>query len=170
MLQMQVREVLVVVKKNDDIEIVARNKRAKKEFYIEETYEAGIVLKGTEIKSIRKHSVNLKDSFALVEDGEVYLYNCHISPYKQGNRYNHDPERVRKLLLHRRQIRKLIGYTQRKGYTLIPLAIYIRDNLAKVELALAKGKNVRDKRRDIAKKTAERDIERAFKDRMKGRY
>ena len=155
--------------KKDGIEIVARNKRAKKDYYIEETYEAGIILKGTEIKSIRDHKVNLKDSFAIVEEGEVYLYNCHISPYKQGNRYNHDPERVRKLLLRKNQIRKLIGYTKRKGYTLIPLAVYLKNNLAKVELALAKGKNVRDKRRDIAKKTAEREIERAFKDRMKGK-
>ncbi|MFW6238242.1 MAG: SsrA-binding protein SmpB, partial [Halanaerobiales bacterium] len=128
-----------MAKKKDNIEIVARNKRAKKDYHIEDTYEAGVVLKGTEIKSIREHKVNLKDSFALVEGGEVFLHNCHISPYKQGNRYNHDPERTRKLLLHKSQINSLIGYTQRKGYTLIPLSIYIRDNLAKVELALAKG-------------------------------
>lgn len=159
-----------MAKKKDNIEIVARNKRAKKDYHIEDTYEAGVVLKGTEIKSIREHKVNLKDSFALVEGGEVFLHNCHISPYKQGNRYNHDPERTRKLLLHKSQINSLIGYTQRKGYTLIPLSIYIRDNLAKVELALAKGKNVRDKRRDIKEKTAQREIEKAFKDRMKGRY
>ncbi len=153
----------------NNIEIVTRNRKAKRDYHIEETYEAGIILKGTEIKSVRAHNVNLKDSFAIIEDGDVYLYNVHISPYKQGNRYNHDPERPRKLLLHKSQIRKLIGYTQRKGYTLIPLTVYIKDNLAKIELALAKGKNVHDKRRDIAKKTAQREIERAFKDRIKGR-
>ncbi len=153
----------------DHIEVVARNKKARRDFNIEETYEAGIKLQGTEIKSVREHNVNLKDSFAIVEDGQVYLYNMHIGPYKQGNRYNHDPERRRKLLLHKNQIRRLIGYTQRRGYTLIPLSVYIKNNLAKVELALAKGKNVHDKRRDIAKKTAQREIEKAFSDRMKGR-
>jgi len=105
----------------------------------------------------------------MVENGEDFLYNMHISPYKQGNRYNHDPERKRKLLLHKNEIRKLIGYTKRKGYTLIALSVYLKNNLAKVELALAKGKNVRDKRRDIAKKTAERDIERAYRRRLKGK-
>lgn len=154
----------------DGIRVVARNKKAKHDYHIEETYEAGIILKGTEIKSIRKGRVNLKDSFAIVEDGEVFLHNMHISPYKQGNRYNHDPERVRKLLLHKREINSFIGSTQRKGYTLIPLSIYLKNNLAKLELALAKGKNVRDKRRDIAKKTAQREMEKAFKDEMKGRY
>ena len=154
----------------EDIRTIARNKKAKHDYYIEETFEAGLVLKGTEIKSIRQHKVNLKDSFALVEDGEVFLYNVHISPYKQGNRYNHDPERVRKLLLRKNQIKSMIGKTQREGYTLIPLTVYLKHNVAKVELALAKGKNVRDKRRDIAKKTAEREIEKAFKDRIKGKY
>ncbi|MGM0410935.1 MAG: SsrA-binding protein SmpB [Bacillota bacterium] len=155
---------------NDDIRVVARNKKAKHDYHIEESFEAGIVLKGTEIKSIRQSKVNLKDSFALVEDGEVFLHNMHISPYKQGNRYNHEPERVRKLLLHKREINSLIGKTQREGYTLIPLSLYLKNNLAKVELALAKGKNVRDKRRDIARKTAQREMEKAFKDRIKGRY
>jgi len=154
----------------DNITVIARNKKARYDFNIEETYEAGIILKGTEIKSIRNRKVNLKDSFAIVENGELYLYNMHISPYKEGNRYNHKPERVRKLLLHKKQIRKLIGYTRQKGYTLVPLSIYIRDNLAKIELALAKGKNIHDKRRDIAKKTAQREVERAFKDRLKGEY
>ncbi|MFW5787322.1 MAG: SsrA-binding protein SmpB [Halanaerobiales bacterium] len=154
----------------DDIRVIARNKKAKHDYHIEDTYEAGIILKGTEIKSIREGKVNLKDSFALVENGEVFLYNMHISPYKQGNRYNHDPERVRKLLLRKNQIRSLIGLTKQKGYTLIPLSVYLHNNLAKIELALAKGKNVRDKRRDIAKKTAQREIEKAYKDRMKGKY
>lgn len=154
---------------SDDLKIIARNKKAKHDYNIEETYEAGIKLKGTEIKSVRARNVNLKDSFAVVENGEVFLYNMHISPYKQGNRYNHDPERKRKLLLHKNEIRKLIGYTRQKGYTLIPLNIYLINNLAKVELALAKGKNVHDKRRDIAKKTAEREIEKAYQRRMKGK-
>lgn len=151
----------------DDIRIIARNKKARHDFNIEDIFEAGIILKGTEIKSIREGKVNLKDSFALVEDDEVFLYNMHISPYSHGNRENHEPERKRKLLLNKREIRSLIGKTTMKGYTLVPLSIYIKKNLAKIELALAKGKNVRDKRRDIAKKTAEREIEKAFKERQR---
>jgi SsrA-binding protein len=154
---------------SDDVKIVARNKKARHDYNIEETYEAGIILKGTEIKSIRARNVNLKDSFAMVENGEVFLYNMHISPYKQGNRYNHEPERKRKLLLHKNEIRKLIGYTKQKGYTLVPLTVYLKNNLAKIEIALAKGKNVHDKRRDIAKKTAEREMEKAYRRRLKGK-
>ncbi|HHU92371.1 MAG TPA: SsrA-binding protein SmpB [Halanaerobiaceae bacterium] len=150
----------------DEIRVIARNKKARHDYHIEETFEAGIILKGTEIKSIRAGKVNLKDSFALVEDGEVFLYNMHISPYSHGNRENHEPERKRKLLLNKREIRKLIGRTTMKGYTLVPLSIYIKRNLAKIELALARGKKVWDKRSDIAQKTAEREIERAFKDRQ----
>ena len=150
----------------DNIRVIARNKKARHDYHIEETYEAGIILKGTEIKSIREGKVNLKDSFALVEDGEVFLYNMHISPYSHGNRENHDPERKRKLLLNKSEIRKLIGRAAMKGYTLVPLSIYIKRNLAKSELALARGKKVWDKREDIAKRTAEREIERAFKDRQ----
>ena len=150
----------------DNIRVIARNKKARHDYHIEETYEAGIILKGTEIKSIREGTVNLKDSFALVEDGEVFLSNMHISPYSHGNRENHDPERKRKLLLNKSEIRKLIGRAAMKGYTLVPLSIYIKRNLAKIELALARGKKVWDKREDIAKRTAEREIERAFKDRQ----
>ena len=150
----------------DNIRVIARNKKARHDYHIEETYEAGIILKGTEIKSIREGKVNLKDSFAMVEDGEVFLYNMHISPYSHGNRENHDPERKRKLLLNKSEIRKLIGRAAMKGYTLVPLSIYIKRNLAKIELALARGKKVWDKREDIAKRTAEREIERAFKDRQ----
>ncbi len=156
--------------KDKDIEIIARNKKARHDFYIEEVYEAGIKLKGTEIKSIRNHRVNLKDSFALVENGEVYLHNMHISPYKEGNRYNHEPERKRKLLLHKSEIRKLIGYTTQKGYTLVPLTLYLKKNLCKVELAVAKGKQKHDKRRDIAERTAKREMEKAFNRRQKGNY
>ncbi len=153
---------------DDDIEVIARNKKARHDYYVEETYEAGIKLKGTEIKSIRNHRVNLKDSFAVVEEGEVYLYNVHISPYKQGNRFNHNPERKRKLLLHKSEIRKLIGYTTQKGYTLIPLSLYLKRNIAKVELAVAKGKQKYDKRRDIAKETAKKEMEKAFRRKQKG--
>jgi SsrA-binding protein len=153
----------------DDIEVVARNRKARHEFHIEESYEAGIVLQGTEIKSIRQHQINLKDGFALIRDNEVFLHNVHISPFKQGNRHNYEPERKRKLLLHKSQIKSLIGKTQREGYTLIPLKVYLKHNLAKVELALAKGKDVHDKRRDIKKKTAQREMKRALKDRTYGR-
>ncbi|MEJ6952306.1 SsrA-binding protein SmpB [Natronospora cellulosivora (SeqCode)] len=151
----------------EDKRVISRNKKARYDYSIEETFETGIKLKGTEIKSIRAGKVNLKDSFALVEDGEVFLYNMHISPYSHGNRENHEPERKRKLLLNKSEIRSLIGKTTTKGYTLVPLSVYIIRNVAKVELALAKGKNVRDKRRDIAKKTADREIEKAFRDRQR---
>lgn len=151
----------------EGVRTIARNKKARHDYNIEEVYEAGIKLQGTEIKSIREGKVNLKDSFALVEDGEVYLYNMHISPYSHGNRANHEPERKRKLLLNKSEIRTFIGKINLKGYTLVPLSIYISRNLAKIELALAKGKNVRDKRRDIAKKTAQREIEKAFKERQR---
>jgi len=150
--------------------VIARNRKARHEYHIEETYEAGIVLQGTEVKSIRQGRVNLKDSFAIVEEGEVFLYNMHIAPYKHGNRYNHDPERVRKLLLHKREIKGLIGKTREKGYTLVPLSLYFKRNLVKVKLALGKGKNLHDKRDDIKKRTAQREIERAFKDRQLNRY
>ena len=147
--------------------VIAQNRKATHDYFIEETYEAGMVLKGTEIKSIRAGRVNLKDSFARVEDGEVFLYGLHISPYEQGNRFNHDPERTRKLLLHKEEIRKLIGATKEKGYALIPLKIYIRNGFAKVELALAKGKKLYDKRQTMAKRDAQREIERAFRERQK---
>lgn len=155
--------------KDDNIRVVARNKKAKHDYHIEETYEAGIKLKGTEIKSVRQGKVNLKDSYAIIKNGEIFILNLHISPYKQGNRYNHKPDRTRKLLLHKREIDSLYGKTQREGYTLVPIAVYLKDNLAKVELALAKGKNVRDKRREIKKKTAQREMKKAFKDHIKGR-
>jgi len=155
--------------KNDDIRVVARNKKAKHDYNIEETYEAGIKLKGTEIKSVRQGKVNLKDSYAIVKSGEIFLLNMHISPYKQGNRYNHKPDRTRKLLMHKREIDSLYGKTQREGFTLVPIAVYLKDNLAKVEVALAKGKNIHDKRREIKKKTAQREMQKAFKDHIKGR-
>ncbi|MGZ0087033.1 SsrA-binding protein SmpB [Geobacillus sp. BMUD] len=147
--------------------VIAQNKKAYHDYFIEETYEAGLVLQGTEIKSIRNGRVNLKDSFAKVEKGEVFLHNMHISPYEQGNRYNHDPLRTRKLLLNRREINKLIGYTKEQGYTLVPLKLYIKNGFAKVELGVAKGKKKYDKREDMKRKEAQREIERAFRERQK---
>ncbi|MCU9612896.1 SsrA-binding protein SmpB [Caldibacillus lycopersici] len=147
--------------------IVAQNKKAYHDYFIEETYEAGIVLHGTEIKAIRAGRVNLKDSFARIDKGEVFLHNMHVSPYEQGNRFNHDPLRTRKLLLHRMQINKLIGETKETGYSLVPTKLYLKDGFAKVELALARGKKKYDKREDLKKKEANREIERAFRDRQK---
>ena len=147
--------------------VIAQNKKARHDYFIEDTYEAGIVLKGTEIKSIRARRVNLKDSFARVQNGEVFLHNMHISPYEQGNRYNHDPLRTRKLLLHKKEISKLIGKTKEQGYSLIPLKIYIKDGFAKVLIGLAKGKKKYDKREDLKRKAANREIERAFRERQK---
>lgn len=143
--------------------VIAQNKKAHHDYFIEETYEAGLVLKGTEIKSIRAGRVNLKDSFARIENGEAFLYNMHISPYEQGNRFNHDPLRTRKLLLHKNEINKLIGETQRQGYSLVPLKIYIKNGVAKVLIGLAKGKKQYDKREDLKRKQAKRDIERRLK-------
>ncbi|WP_059105940.1 SsrA-binding protein SmpB [Shouchella shacheensis] len=148
--------------------VVAQNKKARHDYFIEETYEAGIVLTGTEIKSIRAGRMNLKESFARVRDGEVFLHNAHISEYEQGNRYNHEPTRARKLLLHRKQINSLIGQTQQQGYALVPLKVYIKNGMAKVLIGLAKGKKNYDKRETLKRKDAKREMERAIKERMKG--
>jgi SsrA-binding protein len=149
----------------EDVKIVARNKKARHDYFIEETLEAGIELAGTEVKSVRNGKVNIKDSFAKIDGGEIFLHNMHISPYEKGNIYNRDPLRTRKLLMHKREIRKLIGYTQQKGFTLIPLSVYITRGLVKIELAVARGKKIYDKRDDIARKDAQRKIERALKER-----
>lgn len=146
---------------------VAQNKKAYHDYFVEETFETGIVLQGTEIKSIRAGRVNLKDSYARVQNGEVFLYGMHVSPYEQGNRYNHDPLRERKLLLHRREINKLIGETKEAGYALVPLKVYLKNGYAKVLLGLARGKKKYDKREDLKQKEAKREIERAFRDRQK---
>ena len=144
--------------------IIAKNKKARHDFSIEDTYEAGIVLTGTEIKSIRQGKVNLKESYARVENGEVFVYGMNISPYDHGNIFNVDPVRPRKLLLHKKEIRKLIGLTAEQGLTLIPLSLYInRDGRAKIELAVAKGKKLYDKRRDIAKRDADRRMKRLIR-------
>lgn len=147
---------------------VAQNKKATHDYFIEETFHAGIALTGTEIKSIRSGKANLRDSYARVERGEVYLHNLHISPYEAGNRFNHDPLRARKLLLHRSEIRKLIGATKESGYSLVPLRLYLRGGFCKVELALGRGKKSYDKRESIAKRDADREIARAFRERQKG--
>ncbi|MDY0395968.1 SsrA-binding protein SmpB [Virgibacillus halophilus] len=148
--------------------VYAQNKRASHDYFIEETYEAGIVLQGTEIKSIRNGRVNLKDAHARIDRrGEVYLINMHISPYEQGNRFNHDPTRSRKLLLHRKQIDKLIGMTQQQGYALVPLKLYIKDGYAKILLGLGKGKKKYDKREDLKQKQMKRDIDRAMKEHVR---
>lgn len=145
--------------KKENVKIVASNRKARHEYFIEDTIEAGLVLKGTEVKSIRQGKINVKESYAVVENGEVYVYNMHISPYEQGNIYNVDPIRKRKLLLHKREIRKLDSFIMQKGYTLVPLTVYIKDGLVKVELAVAKGKKLYDKRESIAKRDAERRIQ-----------
>ncbi|AIF68152.1 MULTISPECIES: SsrA-binding protein SmpB [Terribacillus] len=145
--------------------VLAQNKKANFEYAIEETMEAGIVLQGTEIKSIRAGRVNLKDSFARIDRGEVRIINMHISPYEQGNRFNHDPTRTRKLLLHRKQIDKLIGQTQQQGYSLVPIKMYIKDGFAKILLGVGKGKKKYDKREDLKQKQMKRDVDRAMRDR-----
>lgn len=147
--------------------MVAQNKKAYHDYAIEETYEAGIVLQGTEIKSIRAGKVNLKDSYARIQNNEIYLFGMHISPYEQGNRYNHDPLRTRKLLLHRKEISKLIGESKEVGYSIVPLKMYLKNGYAKVLIGLARGKKKYDKREDLKKKEAKREVERAFRERQK---
>jgi SsrA-binding protein len=142
-----------------------QNRQAFHNYHILETFEAGMVLCGTEVKSIREGKVNLKDSYGLVKNGEVWLLNCHISPYSHGNRMNHDPLRTRKLLLHRNEIRKVLGKTTERGMTLVPLKIYFVQGRAKCQIALAKGKNLYDKRETEKKKTADREARQAIKER-----
>ena len=141
---------------------VARNKRARHDYHILETWEAGVVLSGTEVKSLRQGKANLTDAYATVRDGEVFLLNLHISPYEQGNQFNHDPTRTRKLLLHKREIRRLIGGVERQGLTLVPLELFFNARgKAKVTLALAKGKKLHDKRADARRREDEREMARA---------
>jgi len=151
----------------EGIKVVAQNKKARHDYFIEQTFEAGIVLSGTEVKSIRLGKVNLKDSYATIENGEVFLCGMHISPYEQGNIFNKDPLRDRKLLLHKYEINKLIGLTQQKGLTLVPLQLYFKRGKVKVELAVARGKKLYDKRRDIAEKDAMREIDRKLKENIR---
>ena len=149
----------------DDIKIIVTNRRARYDYKFLETWEAGIVLTGTEVKSLREGKINLTDSYATVENGEVYLCNVHVPPYKQGSSFNHEPTRRRKLLLHRTEIRRLIGRVVEKGLTLIPLRVYFLRGRAKVEIALAKGKREYDRRQTIAERDAHREMERTLKGR-----
>ena len=147
----------------DGVKIVARNQKAFHEYFIDEKFEAGIELSGTEVKSLRRGNANLKDSFCRIEDGEIFAYGIHISPYEQGNIFNKDPLRVKKLLMHRREINKLFGLVSQKGYTLVPLSLYFSGSRVKVQLALCTGKKLYDKRESDAKRSAARDIDRAMK-------
>ena len=149
----------------EGIKVIAENRKAFHDYFVEEKYEAGIILTGTEIKSIRNGRVNLKDSFARVENGEVWLYQMHISPYDQGNRFNHEPLRRRKLLLNKSEISRLFGRIQLQGLTLIPLKLYLKHGLAKLELGVCRGKKTYDKRQDVAERDARREMERYFRGR-----
>lgn len=147
----------------DTVKLIANNKKAYHDYFIEETYEAGISLHGTEVKSLRMGKCSIKESFVKVDKNEVFVTNMHISPYEKGNIFNKDPLRVRKLLLHRSEIRKIVGSIAQKGYTLIPLRVYFKGSLVKIEIGLARGKKLYDKRQDIAKKDQRRDAERNYK-------
>ncbi len=147
----------------DNIKIIAKNKKARHDYFIEETFEAGIELRGTEVKSLRMGKCSIKEAFVRVINNEVFIMNMNISPYEKGNIFNKDPIRVRKLLLHRSEINKLVGKVAQQGYTIVPLSIYFKGRLVKVEIALAKGKKLHDKRQEIAKKDERRATERDFK-------
>lgn len=151
----------------EEMKLVANNKKAYHDFFIEETYEAGIVLHGTEVKSLRMGKCSIKEAFIRIENGEVYVYGMHISPYEKGNIFNKDPLRIKKLLLHKQQIRKLIGNSSEKGYTIVPLKVYFSNGRAKIEIGLAKGKKLYDKRQDIAQKDQKREAEKELKVRLR---
>lgn len=157
-------------KAKDEIQVIAENRKARHDYFVEETFEAGIALVGTEVKSLRAGRVNLRDGYAQVVNGELFLENVHISPYAQANRFNHDPLRRRKLLMHKREILRLHAATREKGYTLVPLRLYFKRGRAKVELALARGKKQYDKRADIASREAQRDIARAMRSKPRGDF
>jgi SsrA-binding protein len=152
-----------MAKDKNAYKLIAQNKKAYHDYFIEETYEAGIVLVGTEVKSIRGGSASVKESFIRIKDGEAWIYNMHINPYDKGNIFNKDPLRTRKLLLHSREIDKLVGEISTKGMTIVPLKVYIKGSLVKVAIGLAKGKKLHDKRHDIAKKDAQRRMQREVK-------
>ncbi len=147
----------------DDVTVVARNREARHNYHIIETWEAGLVLTGTEVKSLRNGKANIADAYGILRNGEVYLLNVHIAPYERGGYVNHDPTRLRKLLLHTREIRRLIGAIEREGLTLVPLELYFRKGRAKVRVALGKGKKLHDKRDDSKKRDADREIARAMR-------
>lgn len=153
--------------KKDSIKIIAQNKKARHEYFIIETYECGIELFGTEVKSIRQGKVNINEAYASIDNGEVLVKSMNISPFEQGNIFNRDPLREKKLLLHKKEIRKLIGLINQQGYALVPLSVYLKGSLVKMSLALAKGKKLYDKREDIAKRDASRRMDRALKNRQR---
>ena len=154
-----------MVSNKEDRQIIAQNKKAQHDYFVLETYEAGIELFGTEVKSIRKGRVNLKDSWCSIDEGEIFVNGMHVSPYEQGNIFNRDPMRVKRLLMHKREINRLFGVTKQQGLTLIPLSVYFLKGRAKLEVGLCKGKKNYDKRDVAAKKDAQREIERNFKER-----
>ncbi|MEQ7219859.1 SsrA-binding protein SmpB [Vagococcus fluvialis] len=156
-----------MAKEREDGNLIAQNRKARHDYTVIETIEAGMVLKGTEIKAIRNRRVNLKDGYVRVRDGEAYLVNVHISPYEQGNLFNHDPLRTRKLLMHKKQIAKLTAETKNTGVTLIPLKLYIKNGFAKVLVGVAKGKKQYDKRQDLKQKDINREINRTLKERQR---
>lgn len=149
--------------KNEPLKLVANNKKAYHDYFIEEKYECGIALHGTEVKSLRMGKCSIKESFIRIENAEIFIYGMHISPYEKGNIFNKDPLRVKKLLMHKQEINKLFGRIKEKGYTLVPLQVYFSNGRAKVEIGLARGKKLYDKREDIAKKDARREAQREFK-------
>ena len=151
-------------RKNAAVKIVCENRKARHDYFIHETYEAGLELKGTEVKSLRAGKANLKDSYGEIKNGEVFIQNMHISPYEQGNIFNHDPLRTRKLLLHKKEIRKIEMQMKTKGYTLVPLKMYFKHGKVKVEIGVATGKKLYDKREDMAAKAAKRDLDRRIKE------
>ncbi len=152
-----------MARQNEARKLIANNKKAYHDYFIDETYEAGVVLHGTEVKSMRMGKCSVKESFIRIDNGEVFVYGMHVSPYEKGNIFNKDPLRVKKLLLHRAEINKLAGRVAEKGYTLVPLQVYFKEGKVKVEIGLARGKKLYDKREDIAKKDARREAEREFK-------
>jgi SsrA-binding protein len=160
-----VRRLSFMVSNKEDRQIIAQNKKAQHDYFVLETYEAGIELFGTEVKSIRKGRVNLKDSWCSIDEGEIFVNGMHVSPYEQGNIFNRDPMRVKRLLMHKREINRLFGVTKQQGLTLIPLSVYFLKGRAKIEVGLCKGKKNYDKRDVAAKKDAQREIERNFKER-----
>ena len=152
-----------MAKGKESQKLIANNKKAYHDFFIDETYECGIALHGTEVKSMRMGKCSIKEAFVRIEDGEVFVYGMHVSPYEKGNIFNKDPLRVKKLLLHKYEINKLLGKIKEKGYTLVPLQVYFKDGKVRVEIGLARGKKLYDKRADIAKKDQRRETEREFK-------
>ena len=157
-----------MAKEASNFRLIANNKKARHDYFLEETFEAGVELHGTEVKSLRQGNCSIKEAFIHIENGEIIIYGMHISPYEKGNIFNKDPMRPKRLLMHKKEIARLLGKIKEKGYTLVPVQVYFKGSLVKVEIALARGKKLYDKRQDIAKKDARREAERDFKVRNLG--